>query len=154
MQIAEIDFCLPADLEALCEVEHACFEIPWEREIIAADLANPGEVVYLKAVLRERIAGYCALAREGYLGHLLNLAVLPDLRRRGIAAQLFAAVEAIAIEWGCKKMSLEVRASNRPARDFYAKIGFVYNTRLRGYYAGREDALVLVARLPLLIAQP
>jgi ribosomal protein S18 acetylase RimI-like enzyme len=105
----------------------------------------------MKAILGVFIAGYGVLGRNEGVSHLLNLAVLPDYRRMGIASQLMLAFEEIAVEWECRRMRLEVRSSNRLARDFYAKLGFTYKSRARGYYANGEDALILVARLPLSI---
>ena len=48
-------------------------------------------------------------------------------------------------------MRLEVASSNRPARDFYARLEFAYVMRIRSYYGNGDDALVLLARLPLRI---
>ena len=42
-------------------------------------------------------------------------------------------------------------SSNRPVRDFYARLGFAYVMRMRSYYGNGDDALVLLARLPLRI---
>ena len=151
MQIAEIDFCSPLDLEAIYAIECAAFDPPWEKEVIAADLANLGSVIYLKATLCAALVGYCALSRVNTVAHLLNLVVAEPFRRQGIASQLFLAAEEVAREWACSKIRLEVRVSNRVARDFYARIGFSYNTRLHDYYPNGEDALVLVASLPLSI---
>ncbi len=151
MQIADIDFCEPKDLGALYAIETACFESPWEQRLLENDLANPGRIIYLKALFRDRIVGYGAVAREEQVIHLLNLAVLEEFRRQGVASQLMIAFGEIGVEWNCKRMRLEVRSSNRGARDFYSRLGFSYKTRLRGYYADGEDALVLVARLPIVI---
>jgi len=45
-------------------------------------------------------------------------------RGRGVAAQLFAEVEAIARERGACKLTLEVLSGNRAARALYEKLGF------------------------------
>jgi ribosomal-protein-alanine N-acetyltransferase len=81
----------------------------------------------------------------------MNLAVRPDFRRMGVASQLMLGMNEVSAEWQCRRMKLEVRSSNRDARDFYSSLGFSYVTRLKGYYSGVEDALVLVARLPIVI---
>ena len=120
--------------------------------MIAYDLENQGLVAYMKATLKDTIVGYAVLSRDEGLSHLLNIAVLPQFQRTGIAKQLLLALEVLSEEWGYRRMKLEVRASNRVARDFYAGIGFVYHARQKGYYVNGEDALVLVARLPLKIA--
>jgi ribosomal-protein-alanine N-acetyltransferase len=151
MQIAEIDFCAPGDADRLFEIEQACFDYPWERQMIEYGLENQGPAAYMKASFKNMIAGYAVLSRDGNLSHLQNVAVLPRFRRLGVAKQLLLAVEVLSEEWGYRRMRLEVRASNRIARDFYAAIGFVYHMRRKNYYISGEDALILVARLPLKI---
>ena len=53
-----------------------------------------------------------------------DVVVLPDYRGRGIAAQMFATVETIAVERGACKLTLEVLSGNRAARKLYEKLGF------------------------------
>jgi ribosomal-protein-alanine N-acetyltransferase len=149
MQIADLDFCVPKDLKSLVEIEKACFAVPWEEDLIAADLDGRGNSVYLKASFKDIIVGYGVLGQNGNLAHLMNIAVLPAYRRHGVALQIMAAFDVLAGEWLCKRMYLEVRASNTGARTFYAAIGFVYSSRIKGYYSDGEDALMLIARIPL-----
>ena len=149
MQIVDIDFCVPEDVRSLVAIEAACFDIPWEERLIVSDLNESGSSVYLKATVKGTIAGYGVLGRMNDSSHLMNIAVLPEHRRHGIALQLMAGFDEISREWGCRRMSLEVRSSNVTARNFYVSIGFVYSSRAKGYYADGEDALILVARIPL-----
>lgn len=53
-----------------------------------------------------------------------DVVVREDYRGRGIAARLFAEVEAVARERGACKLTLEVLSGNRAARALYAKLGF------------------------------
>ena len=53
-----------------------------------------------------------------------DVVVIDSHRGRGIAAQLFAEVEAIARERGACKLTLEVLAGNTAARALYEKLGF------------------------------
>jgi len=53
-----------------------------------------------------------------------DVVVMPSHRGRGIAAQLFAEVEAVARERGACKLTLEVLSGNRAARALYEKLGF------------------------------
>ncbi|MDR1514677.1 MAG: ribosomal protein S18-alanine N-acetyltransferase [Synergistaceae bacterium] len=149
MRIADIDFCTPSDIDELALIESLCFEQPWDRRVLEHDLANLGEVIYLKALVAGRVAGYGVLARNGAAAHLLNIAVRPDCRSQGIGLQLMFSLGEIASEWGCGRMRLEVRSANAAARDFYSKLGFAHIKRVRGYYANGDDALVMVARLPM-----
>lgn len=58
------------------------------------------------------------------LVNIHDVVVLPGHRRRGVAAQMFAEVEAIARERGACKLTLEVLSGNRSARTLYEKLGF------------------------------
>jgi len=58
------------------------------------------------------------------LVNIHDVVVLPGHRRRGIAAQMFAEVEAIARERGACKLTLEVLSGNLSARTLYEKLGF------------------------------
>jgi len=53
-----------------------------------------------------------------------DVVVASSHRGRGIAARLFAEVEAIARERGACKLTLEVLSGNRAARTLYEKLGF------------------------------
>ena len=53
-----------------------------------------------------------------------DVVVLPGHRRRGIAAQMFAEIEAIARERGACKLTLEVLDGNASARSLYQRLGF------------------------------
>lgn len=151
MQIAEIDFCTVDDADALHAIETSCFDHPWSRAIIEYDLDNQGLTTYLKATLKDTVCGYAVISRDEDCAHLLNIAVLPAYQRQGIASQLLLALEVLADEWGARRMKLEVRSTNAVARELYSRIGFVYHTRRKAYYSTGEDALVLVAKLPLKI---
>lgn len=149
MMIAKIDWCRDDDLDELCEIEEASFDHPWPRRFIEYDLANQGPVAYMKASHKERTVGYAVLSRDEGASHLMNLAVRPESRRMGIASQLMLALEILSEEWGYSRMLLEVRPSNRAARDLYSGMGFSYHTRRHGFYSNGEDALVLSAKFPL-----
>jgi len=149
MRVVDIDFCVPGDVKSLVAIEAACFDIPWEEHLIVSDLNEPGSSVYLKATVQGSIAGYGVLGRSGDSAQLMKIAVLPECRHQGIALQLMAGFGEICEEWKSRRMYLEVRTSNAIARRFYESMGFVYSSRAKGYYTDGEDALILVARLPL-----
>lgn len=58
------------------------------------------------------------------LVNIHDVVVLPGHRRRGVAAQMFAEVEAIARTRGACKLTLEVLSGNLSARTLYEKLGF------------------------------
>ena len=71
---------------------------------------------------------------------LLNIAVLPAFRRRGVASELL--MELLQLQAG--SVFLEVRESNQGARAFYALHGFHQVGLRRNYYSSPiENAIVL-----------
>lgn len=149
MITAEIDFCTPADAARLHYIETECFDDPWARHIFEYDLENQGPIVHMKASLKCGAVGFVVVSRDEGLARILDIAVLPEYRRLSIASQLMMAAEVLSEEWGYRKLRLEVRASNAAARALYSRLGFTYRARMRAYYSDGEDALCLIARLPL-----
>lgn len=91
-----------------------------ERPFVFSVLAfEDGEAVGLV----NAIEGFSTFACRP-LVNIHDVVVLASHRGRGIAAQLFAEVEAVARERGACKLTLEVLSENRAARGLYAKLGF------------------------------
>ena len=75
---------------------------------------------------------------------MMNLAVDPAFRRRGIARALVCALIEQLRKMGSRCLTLEVRASNESAQALYACLGFVQVGRRKNYYHHpKEDALIL-----------
>jgi [ribosomal protein S18]-alanine N-acetyltransferase len=93
-----------------------------------------------------RAAGFVVVRSVAPGEHeVLNLVVDAACRRQGVGLALLAG--AGAIEAG--RYFLEVRESNRGAREFYRGAGFAEAGRRRGYYASpEEDAIVMSGILP------
>lgn len=71
---------------------------------------------------------------------ILNLAVDPQWKRRGVATAMLAAVPE-------RTLYLDVRESNQPAIAFYKRHGFIKTGHRRRYYSHPvEDALMLTCR--------
>jgi len=135
-----------ADLDGVLAIEDASFNNPTTREWYEAELKRP-EVCHIY-VLRTPdcpVAAFCAFWRVDHQIHINNLAVRPELRGQGLASRLLADVWAEMVLAGVTHATLEVRRSNLPALQLYAKAGFVEAGVRRNYYTQPvEDALVLV----------
>ena len=132
-----------ADAAALAAIERRSFSDPWPLEGFGEVLRLPGTVALVMTDADAPIAYF--LARE-ILGtaEVLNLAVVPELRGRGLGAELLDAGLAAVRARGGTEVFLEVRASNAVAQSLYAGRGFRTEGRRRGYYRHPdEDALVL-----------
>ncbi len=97
-----------------------------------------------------RVLGVAIMAVEAGDGHLLDLAVVADHRRRGIGRALVDALRRLAHdELGVTAMTLEVRRSNAAARELYGRLGFTEAGERPDYYpdggpdGGREPAVIM-----------
>jgi ribosomal-protein-alanine acetyltransferase len=132
-----------ADAAAMAAIERRSFTDPWPLDGFREVLAMPGTVA-LVMTDRDEPIGYF-LARE-ILGtaEVLNLAVGPEYRGRGLGGGLLDAGLAAVRARGGSEVFLEVRASNTLAQTLYTGRGFQTEGRRRGYYRRPdEDALVL-----------
>ncbi len=89
---------------------------------------------------KSEIAGFGVMRYELERAHLMLLAVLPTMRRRGIGAHLLHWLERTASTAGVQSISLEVRALNAGARQFYRGQGYQEREFLPRYYSGLESA--------------
>ena len=74
---------------------------------------------------------------------ILALCVAQSHRRRGVARTMLRRFARELAAEGTTQLHLEVRASNFPARELYARTGFVETGRRRNYYQGTEDAVTM-----------
>lgn len=127
----------------IAELERQCFNAPWSEECLASELDN--ELAYwIVAMEGDAVAGY--VGSQTVLGEtdMMNIAVHPDHRRKGIAERLLLELIAALKGMDSHCLTLEVRESNEPARRLYEKHGFQEIGRRKNYYRDpKEDALIL-----------
>ena len=132
-----------AHVAQIAQLEKLCFSDPWSENSIASELNNPLSF-WLVAMDEETVAGYIGSQSVEGESDMMNVAVHPDYRRRGIGEALVAKLVAALGEKGNHSLSLEVRVSNDPAIALYKKMGFSQVGRRPNYYRNpKEDALIL-----------
>lgn len=139
----KIELMTADQVPQIAELEKICFNDPWSEKSIASELDNRLSL-WLVAMDGDRVAGY--VGSQSVLGEtdMMNIAVHPDFRRRGIAEELvMKLVEELKVR-GNHSLMLEVRVSNDPARKLYDKMGFQQVGLRKNYYRNpREDACIL-----------
>lgn len=124
-------------------LEKLCFADPWSEKSVASELTNPLSL-WLVALEGERVAGYVGSQTVLDETDMMNIAVHPDFRRRGLARELISALIAALQEKGSRCLTLEVRVSNTPARSLYEKMGFQQVGLRKNYYRNpKEDGCIL-----------
>jgi len=127
----------------IAELEKLCFSDPWSERSISSELSNDYSY-WLVALDDDRVAGYVGSQSAFDEADMMNIAVHPDYRRKGIAQKLVAGLCDALSQKGIRALLLEVRASNEPAKALYEKLGFVQVGRRPNYYHNpKEDALIL-----------
>jgi len=136
-----------ADLPGVLSIERRSFPAPWSLAMFVLELSKPSGVC-LAAETPNGIAGYLVCSRYADVWHLMNVAVDPELRRRGVASRLVVAMLDDAGRDG--RYTLEVRVSNHIAIEMYERLGFKRAGRRRRYYHdNNEDALIMWLGEPL-----
>ena len=133
------------DLNAIEEIERRAYKTPWSRSMFASELAKPSSIC-LGAFDAEsgRLVGYLIISRYVDAWHVMNVAVEPAERRRGIATTLLERLFELTGGRSRRGYTLEVRVSNTGAIRLYERLGFRPRGVRRGYYTdNREDALIM-----------
>src|SRR4051794_13900300 len=130
-----------SDLPAVISIERRSFPTPWSLAMFVLELSKPSGIC-LAAVEGDRLAGYLVCSRYDTVWHLMNVAVEPDRRRRGVASRLIGQLFENA--GNTAPFTLEVRMSNREAIAMYERFGFrSAGVRRRYYHDNGEDALIM-----------
>ncbi len=131
------------DTLPIAQLEMECFSMPWPQQAIAMELKNPLSL-WLVAEEDGCFAGYVGSQAVLDEADMMNIAVSPAFRRRGVAQKLvLELVEQLAAK-AVRCLTLEVRASNESAIALYEKLGFSQvGRRPRYYQKPKEDALIL-----------
>jgi ribosomal-protein-alanine N-acetyltransferase len=132
-----------ADTAALVAIERRCFSDPWSEAAFGEALSS-GWTFTLVADSPRGPTGYLVGRVAAVSGEILNLAVAPEFRRRGIGGALLEDGLAAFRDRSASEVFLEVRESNRSAQALYLARGFRPVGQRAAYYRNpREDALVL-----------
>jgi ribosomal-protein-alanine N-acetyltransferase len=132
-----------ADLPQVIAVERRAFPTPWSLAMFVLELSKPSGVC-LAAIDTDtgKVVGYLICSRYDQVWHLMNIAVDPVCRRRGIARGMLE--ELLERAGQREQYTLEVRTSNAPAITLYERFGFrLAGTRRRYYRDTGEDAMIM-----------
>ena len=136
----------------MVRIEESCFPSAWTlaqfRRLVAADGVR-GFVVEAGGQTR----GFYVVELELFRLRVLNLAVDPAVRRRGVAMFILGDIEAFARAEGRHLIELEVRETNLAAQLLYRKAGYRAVEILRSHY-GEEDGYLMRRELATRPSRP
>lgn len=131
------------DLDQVLAIEAVSYPRPWLRQHFLDELASANSDPLCALDQAGRVIGYICPMRLLDEAHILNVAVSPSARGRGVGEMLVRRVLEDSGSEGAAFVSLEVRVSNLAAIALYKKLGFAEVGRRRRYYENGEDALMM-----------
>ncbi len=135
------------DLDAIMEIEHTSFSTPWSRSAMAQEIEGRDWSRVSVAYMGDRVVGFMVFWEIVDEVHLLNFAVHPAARRRGVGKAMMGRLVAGLEACGCSSIILEVRVSNQVAQRLYRSFGFApVSMRAKYYSDNNEDAIVMCLR--------
>ena len=132
-------------LEELERLERICFSRPWSKKMLGEELENDcAAFLVAEEPVTKKVLGYAGVLVMADEGYITNVAVFPEYRRQGIAAQIIQVFCDFAAGNHLAFLTLEVRPSNTAAIELYRSFGFEEVGRRKNYYdLPKEDALIL-----------
>jgi ribosomal-protein-alanine N-acetyltransferase len=133
-----------SDLDQVMLIEHASYLTPWSRGSFEREISENSTATYVVAEQDDQICGYAGMWVLLDEGHVTNIAVHPEHRRRGLGTALLRELARRAGSLGVLHLTLEVRPSNQGAQRLYEGLGFVARGRRKRYYSDTgEDAIIM-----------
>lgn len=130
------------DLDALVSIDQASPR-PWSREAFAAELNQSPPALFVLRSSGEAVAFVAARIHIPEMD-IVNLAVRPDRRGRGLGSLLLSSLLGEVASTGVQTVFLEVRAGNEEALKLYRRAGFQETQRRGDFYAEPvEDAILM-----------
>lgn len=146
-----------ADAEGAAELEQRCFagahHEAWSANMFLSEVGEDVSAPRSWWVAHDngKLLGFAGGMVVDNDIQILDVAVDPDQRRRGIARKLLAHVSYDAQMLGATTASLEVETENAAAIALYRALGFEQIGCRRDYYGAGNDALVMQTSLPLVL---
>jgi len=143
-----------ADLDEVLGIERRSFPEPWSRGLFLHELKVPFSTTVLARPDEEphRLIGYVCWWMVGDEIQILNVAVDPEQRQKGVGHTLVALVMHEAAERPVRTVTLEVRRDNAAAIALYRSFGFAEAGLRRHYYGRGDHALIMTWTRPGFVA--
>jgi ribosomal-protein-alanine N-acetyltransferase len=136
------------DLDAVFRLNRKVFAENWSYQSLYSALSSGYDLLLCES--DEGLAGYLLSLSVHDEVQIMQIAVAVPFRQQGLANRMTRHL--IGEKSHIAEISLEVRETNRIARQLYAGLGFVERGRRKNYYSPdasgrREDAIIMARRL-------
>jgi len=141
-----IRWMIRRDMAEVQAIENRCFEFPWREDDFIRCLRNRN-VIGMVADVGEQVAGFNIYELHRNRLHILNFAVDPAFRRRGVGAAMVSKLVNKLSPQRRNRIMLEIRETNLDAQLFFRGLGFRAVSLLRDFYEDTtEDAYLMQYR--------
>lgn len=142
--LLEITKMLEADLDAVVALEASVFTLPWSRPLFLKDIKENKCARFFTAKEGDKLLGYGGFWLLQDEMNIVNIAVSPDHRQKGVGKLLLKHLLSEGMKEGAKFATLDVRVNNTAARKLYESAGFIFIALRKKYYTdNQEDAIVM-----------
>jgi ribosomal-protein-alanine N-acetyltransferase len=135
------------DIKRIADLDKLCFSVPWSEQAFQRELKENELAFYILAEVKDsaRIVGYAGVWLINEEGHITNVAVHPEYRRKHIGMSIVdVLIKESRKRANIKTFTLEARKSNEAAIELYKKFGFLEVGIRKGYYQeNNEDAVIM-----------
>jgi ribosomal-protein-alanine N-acetyltransferase len=138
---------LAGDLDQVAEIEKVSMPSPWAKELFEEELKREA-AHYFVVEENGRVVGYMGYWKAPEEAHIINLAVDPAFRQKGVGSEMMERCLRFAYNQGARLATLEVRESNLAAQALYEKMDFRTVAIRKNYYSdNQENAVVMLKTL-------
>lgn len=131
-------------LDEVLEIEKQSYPNPWGYYSFYSEITSNKINHYLTSNYQGKIIGYAGIWIIIDEGHITNLAVAPDYRRRGVGELLLRHLIATCEKCNVKTITLEVREKNLPALSLYQKYGFKQKGIRKNHYPETAESCLIM----------
>lgn len=131
------------DMPEILEIERKSFEFAWTEEDFLCCLRQRN-CIGMVTEHQERVVGFMVYELLQSQLHVLNFAVCPSMRRRGVGTEMVDKLVSKLSQQRRQTIVLEVRETNLAAQLFFQRQGLNAHGIIRGHYEDtEEDAYVM-----------
>jgi ribosomal-protein-alanine N-acetyltransferase len=142
--VLDIRKMLESDVDAVAALEAKVFTLPWSRALILKDIKENKSARFFTAKVDGVLTGYTGFWLLQDEMNIVNVAVHPEHRQKGVGKALLTHILAEGLREGAKIATLDVREGNVAARKLYESAGFIMIAVRKKYYTdNQENALVM-----------
>lgn len=143
-----IRWMIRRDMPEVLAIEKKSFEFPWSEDDFLRCLRQRN-CIGMVAEIDGKVAGFIIYELHKNRLHILNFAIDPEFRRRGIGSAMVQKLLSKLSHQRRNQILLEVRETNLPAQLFFKKHNFRAISTLKDFYEDTtEDAYLMNYQVP------